>query len=456
MRKPSGSALTRRSFLERGGLAAAAFAVPSIVPSSVLGGGGKTPPSERINVALSGIGAMGRGHLGWCLGNSGVQLRAVCEVDAERRSHALKTAHARQGKTDCAAYNDYREILARDDIDALVIATPDHWHAPQAIDAARAGKDVYAEKPVALTIGEGRRLVEVTQRYGRVFQTGTQYRSMATTGRVVRFVRAGGLGRIKSVFAIWSRLGEFGSSYIPVNPPLPAEPVPAGLDWNLWVGPAAWHDYNARYHRNPIPGVVPWAFCDDFGAASVTWHFSHSADVIQYALGMENSGPVEVIHPRSGRFPTLTFRYASGVHLHLVDHWGIVKSEYGAVPKDARIEGSFGGLFVGERGWVTSTYKGGGEVTGAPDEIFREMGMEHRRVSGANNHHDNWLDCIRSRGKCSADEEIGHRSASLGSLAIIAYRLERSLEWNPATEEFANDPEANRLRTRAAREPWRI
>lgn len=447
--------VTRREVLRRGSLATAGLALPLIVPSSVLGAAGTVPPSERIGVAVIGIGAMGKGHLHWCLGTPRVQVRAVCDVDAVRRQQAWQTACDRYGNQDCVAYNDYRELLARDDIDAVVIATPDHWHTLVAIDAARAGKDVYGEKPVSLTIGEGRRLVEVIQRYGRVFQTGTQYRSMATTRKVVEFVRTGGLGQVKSAFCLWSRLGEFGGSFIPVNPALPTEPVPEGLDWDLWVGPAAWHPYNSRYHRNPIPGVVPWAFCEDFGAASVTWHHSHSADVIQYALGMERSGPVEILHPRDGQFPTLTCRYANGTLLHFVENWNVVKNEYGAVPKDARLAGSFGGVFVGERGWVTALF-GGGRAEGVPDSIFAEMGMTDRNVSGANDHHGNWLDCIRTRGTCSADEEIGHRDASLGHLATIGYKLGRSLKWDPVREEFPEDQEANRLRTRAVREPWRM
>ena len=205
----------------------------------------------------------------------------------------------------CTAYNDYRELLARPDIDAVVIVTPDHWHAMQSIHAVEAGKDVYCEKPISLTIREGRRLVEAVRRYGRIFQTGTQYRSIPTIRQVCEFVRAGGLGKVKSVFTLWGKIGgHLGvDSYVPLPFALPAEPVPDGLDWDLWVGPAPWQPYNSAYHRNPIPGVVPWAFHEDFGAAAVTWYHSHAADVIQYALGMENSGPVEIIHPSTGPVP---------------------------------------------------------------------------------------------------------------------------------------------------------
>ncbi|MGE5612592.1 MAG: Gfo/Idh/MocA family protein, partial [Bacillota bacterium] len=374
----------------------------------------------------------------------------------------------------CAAYNDYRELLARPDIDAVVIATPDHWHTLQSIDAAKAGKDVYCEKPISMTIGEGRELVRTIQRYGRVFQTGTQYRSIPQIRRVCQFVRDGGLGKIKSVFTLldplyWMLMSErlkpyaqainaakYSRSYVPDEFPLSPEPVPEGLDWNLWVGPASWHPYNRAYHINPSPGVVPWSFCDSFGVAALTWHLAHSADVIQYALGVETSGPVELIHPNSGIYPTLTCRYANGTLLHFVDHWGMVKDVYKAVPANARLAGNFGGIFVGERGWATSMSVGG-PIEGAPDEIFQEMGLKSREVNiGANDHHANWFECIRTRRQPHCPEELGHRTASLGHLAMISHKLQQSLQWDPLKEEFINNDAANRLRSRAMREPWRM
>jgi len=288
--------------------------------------------------------------------------------------------------------------------------------------------------------------------YDRIFQTGTQYRSMHTVRRVVQFVRSGGLGPIKQAFTLWSRVE---GGYTPVNYPLPAEPVPDGLDWDLWVGPAAWRPYNQRLHRNPIPGVVPWAFCEDYGAASITWHHSHAADVVQYALGVERTGPVEVIHPSDGKYPTMTLRFANGTLLHLLDHWGMAKSEYHAVPEHARLEGSFGGLFVGERGWVTSMY-GSGRIEGEPAAIFEEMGMPRGEIGFGNDHHANWLECIRTRSRPHTDGELGHRAASIGHLAHLSFKLNRSLKFDPTREVFPDDAEANRLRARALREPWRI
>lgn len=452
--------ITRRAFM--GSMAATALA-PHIIPASARGADGTIAPSNRVTLGLIGHGVMGAGHLGIAIGTEATQLLAVCDVDKTRRVDAQRqvesayaVARASGAYAGCAAYNDYREILARPDIDAVVIVTPDHWHAPMAAAAAAAGKDIYCEKPVSITLDEGRQMVAAVRRYGRVFQTGSQYRSNRTIRRVCDFVRSGGLGKIRAAFALWSHIQEFNGSPIPVDPPLPEEPVPPDLDWDLWVGPAPWRPYNHRYHTNPKPGVVPWAFSDAFGVASVTWHHSHSADVIQYALGAETSGPTEIIPPGAGPFPTLTYRYANGTLLHLVQSWNMVKGEpYALVPESARLEGSFGGVFVGERGWITSM-SAGGPIEGGPDSIFEEMGMPDRQISGANDHHQNWLRCIHDRALPSSNEEIGHRAASLGHLAHVAFKLGRPLRWDPAKEEFLNDPEANRLRSRPWREPWRI
>ncbi len=471
--------MPRRQFLKSSAAAAGLLGMPWIVTSSALGADGAVSPSNRINVALIGHGAMGRGHLHRLAGDPQIQVMAVCDPDRERRDAGRELVEQRYASAmasgaykGCAAYNDFRDVLARSDIDAVVIATPDHWHSLLAIEAAKAGKDIYCEKPVSVTIEESRRVVQAVTRYGRVFQTGTQYRSNTVIRQVTQFVRKGGLGKVKSVFTLLNNLGGWinsdraspfasvlnpercGRSYVPMDFALPADPVPEGLDWDMWVGPAPWRDYNRLYHINPSPGVVPWSFCDAFGVTSSTWFLSHAADVIQYALGVERSGPVEIIHPSSGDFPTLTFRYASGTLLHFVDHWGMVKELYHAVPADARLEGNFGGVFVGERGWMTSMSVGG-PIEGAPDDLFREMGLEKRDVNvGSNNHHANWFECIRTRQKPSCDEELGHRTATIGHLTNIAFWTGRSLKWDPAREEFSGCEAANRLRSRAMRAPW--
>ncbi|MCX7817640.1 MAG: Gfo/Idh/MocA family oxidoreductase [Kiritimatiellae bacterium] len=412
-----------------------------------------TAPSERIGIALIGCGLMGTGHLRHLLGRGDVQLIAVCDPDRVRREAARQIAENADSGTGrgCVALNDYRDALSRSDVDAVVIVTPDHWHAIIAADAARARKDIYCEKPVSLVLAQGRRLADVVHARGVVFQTGTQYRSKPVIRRICQFVRTGGLGRVRQVFTLWTRVN--GLPY-PHNPALPAEPVPEGLDWDMWIGPAPWRPYSSRYHRNPPPGVVPWHFCSDFGVGAVTAHHSHSADIIQYALGMERSGPVEILHPADRAFPTITCRYANGTLLHMVENWSDVARLYHAVPADADLRGMFGGVFVGERGWITSM--SGAPIRGGPADLLEEAGLLDVQVGDFQDHHDDWIHAIRSRGPTRTDAELGHRAAALGHLIILALRLGRSLRWDPLREEFPGDEEANRLRDVALRPPWRL
>lgn len=452
--------VTRRGFI---GATVSALAMPSIIPSSALGADGAVAPSNRLTLGLIGRGCMGRGHQARLVGDKAVQLLAICDVDRSRRDEGKEVVDAnyavsqpKGAASGCAAYNDFRELLARKEIDGVVIATPDHWHTPISICAVKAGKDVYCEKPVSMTIRQGRALVAAVRANRRVFQTGSQYRSMTTMREAIDFVRIGGLGKIKSVFTLWGNVNvpTVGASRITLNPALPEEPVPEGLDWNQWVGPAPFRPYNSAYHRNPIPGVVPWTFCQDFGNGVSTNYHSHAADVIQFALGMEQSGPVEIIHPSGKQFPTLTCRYANGTLLHHIDGWRQMKDLYHAVPEEAKVDGMFGGLFVGERGWLNIEY--GQPIEGAPDTLFQEMKLKTREVSGANNHHANWFECMRTRKQPSSHEEIGHRAASLGHLVDAAFRLGRSLKWDPVKESFEGDDQANALLDRPMREPWRL
>jgi hypothetical protein len=473
--------ISRRRFIGRSAAVAGALAAPMIIPASARGADGQVAPSNRITVGLIGLGAMGRGHLRHFGKNPAVEILALCEVDRTRLEegktglaelYADRTAAGTY--RGCDGYNDYRDVLARDDIDAVVIVTPDHWHTPQSVHAVEAGKDVYCEKPISISVDEGRQLVDAVRRHGRVFQNGSQYRTRPAVRRACDFIRKGGLGKVTSAFALWGSIGgslgsarfqpyatcvnpdRMGPLLTPVDFALPGEPVPEGLDWDLWVGPALSRPYNPVYHVNPSPGVVPWAFCDDFGVGASTWYHSHAADVLQYALGFEESAPVEFIHPSSNEFPTLTYRYANGVLLHLVERWSQVKELYHAVPEDARLDGNFGGVVVGERGWLTTMSDNAG-ITGGPDDLMAEFESPAHDVDlGGKDHHDNWLECIQTRQKPHSHEEIGHRGASLGHLTIIAYKLDRSLKWDPAREVFPDDHQANRLLRRARRAPWHI
>ncbi len=477
----TGNSMSRRRFMGTTAAAAGAVIGPALIPASARGADGQTAPSNRITVGQIGHGMVGRGHLRHLVSSPEVEVLALCEVDRTRldagmavvaEAYAERTASGAYGG--CSAYTDYRELLARDDIDAVVVATPDHWHTPMSIHAAEAGKDVYCEKPISISIDEGRQLVNAMRRNGRVFQNGSQYRTSPSIRKACDFIRKGGLGKVTAAFTLWRRIEEFsgagrfapyaasanpavtGKYFMPLDHALPGEPVPEGLDWDLWLGPALWRPYNSLYHINPMPGVVPWSFCDDFGVGPSTWYHSHAADVLQYALGYEESGPVELLHPGSNEFPTLTYRYANGVLLHLVEGWGQVKELYNAVPQEAQLDGSFGGVVVGERGWLT-TMTGGNGVTGGPEELMAEYAKpEHDVDLGGRDHHGNWFECIRTRGKPHSHEEIGHRAAALGHLTIIAYKLGRSLKWDPAREVFPEDEQANRLRRRARRAPWHI
>ena len=443
---------------------AGAFAVPIIIPASARGADGNVAPSNRIALGQIGRGMMGRGHLAHFGQNKSVQIVALCEVDRARREagkaevESYYTEQTASGTyRGCALYNDFRELLARDDIDAVSIATPDHWHTPIAIHAAEAGKDVYCEKPNSICIGEGRQLVEAIQRNGRVFQNGSQYRTIPAIRRACEFIRKGGLGKVKSAFTLWNRHGGplgVGPTYTTLDYAFAGEAVPEGLDWDLWLGPAPWRPYNPAYHANPMPGVVPWCFCEDFGVGASTWYHSHAADVLQYALGVEESGPVELLHPDGGEFPTLTYRYANGVLLHLVEGWGQINEHYGALPEGAEVKGNFGGVVVGERGWLSALYGDGG-IAGGPDELMAEYNTPaHDFDLGGRDHHANWIECIKTREKPHSHEEIGHRAASLGHLTIIAYKLGRSLKWDPVREVFPEDQQANRLLNRGRRAPW--
>ena len=441
---------TRRGFLRN---TVTALAAPMIVRSSVLGADGTTAPSNRINLAMIGTGNMGKRHMPRLLFDRGVQVLALCDPDAARLQEAREIVESNYAQllekgsySGCAAVADFREVLQRKDIDAVMIITPDHWHVPIAIAAAKAGKDIYCEKPVSMTVRQGRKLVEAVRANNRVFQTGSQYRSKTIIHKALTFVRGGGLGKVKCAFAQWPKnsVPTVGKSLIPLNPTLPEEPLLKGLDWDRWVGPAPMRPYNSLYHRNPTPHSVFWAWCADFGLGAVTYVHAHFADNLQWALGMEESGPVEIIHPSTGQFPTLTCRYANGTLLHQVEDMQDVKRIYHAVPDSARMDGYLGGVLVGERGWVSVQFSR--KMEGGPESIFDEMKLKNRdTTASADKHHQNWFDCIRDRQKPSAHEEIGHRAASLGQLITASYKLGRSLKWDPTAEIFPGDDEANRL-----------
>jgi len=408
--------VTRRALLQQTArLSAAAWAF-RFVPGSVLGAEGGTPASDTILVGGIGVGRQGRGHLSVARG-----ARCVAVADVYQK-HLDEVAKGRTWK----AYKDYRELLDRKDIDAITTGTPDHWHALVCIHAAEAGKDAYCEKPMTLTIEEGRRMVEAVRRYARVFQTGSQQRSSYHCRFGCELVRNGRAGKIHTVH---------GCCYpSPWMPDLAEEPVPPGLDWEMWQGQAPVYPYNVNIHR---PRAKPgWISFRPWSGGEMTGWGAHGLDIIQWGLGADETGPVEVWADSADLRSHVHYRYASGVLVHL----------------DRGPMG--GGIFVGDQGEILVT-RGAFKCT--PAEIGAPLAGSDLHLYFSNNHMQNWVDCMRTRAKPICDVEIGHRSTTVCHLGNIARWLApRKLQWEPAKEVFVGDDEANRYLARPMRQPYRL
>ena len=419
----------RRHFL------ASAIATPFILGSAIRAqeqrGQG---PNNRINLGFIGIGMMGRGHLGGFLGNRSVQVVAVCDVHRIRREDAVERVHrayAQERKAGtyrgCASYVDFRELIGRRDIDAVVISTPDHWHAIPAILACRARKDVYCEKPLSLTIAESRQMVQAARQHNIVFQTGSQQRTEfgGRFRQAVEYVRSGRIGRMRTV-----RVGVGGPAR---TCDLPNQDTPDGVDWNLWNGPSPERGFHEVLCPRNIHTHFP-AFRNykEYAGGGLADMGAHHFDIAQWALDMDNSGPTQILPPERAE-TGLRFVYANGVEMF---HGG---------PSGCTFEGTEGTIYV-DRGVIRST----------PANILMQplTDRDFRLPDVGNNHRQNWLDCIRSRRRPVADVEIGARSAQVCQLGNIGYWLRRNLRWDPAREEFVDNAEANRLRSRENRAPW--
>ncbi len=420
---------TRRQFLKAAGTAGAAFALPQIVPSSVLGRDGAVPPSERIVLGAIGIGGRGMYVLGCFLEEEDVQFVAICDVKKERREAVKKRADEKYGNTNCAMYRDLRELLARRDIDAVLIATGPNWHGLASMMAAQAGKDVYCEKPCTKTIAESLKLAETFRRTGCVFQGGMQRRSLPNFEFAAELARRGKLGKLQTLHAHPGGLATHSSGW-----PEKIEPEPAKEDgdWDLYLGPAAWRPFDAKYFARGGSfekggGLV--------GGGCLEWG-SHCIDLCQWANNSDDTAPVEY-WPQDGQ---LHARYATGVKL-------VVRNEgwlgLGSCP--ARYEGDTGWVETGDNGDV---------VTSAPELLAGKRAS----IAGypANFHVRNFLDCVKSRAKTRVNADVACHSHIVCHAGNIALFLDRKLQYDPVKKEFINDAEANRLRSEALREPWRI
>jgi predicted dehydrogenase len=427
--------ISRRRFLGKAaGASLAAIGLPYLVPSSALGKAGAVAASERITVGFIGTGGHGIGvNLKSFLAQPDAQAVAVCDVDPVHLQQALDMVNKRYGNRDCAAYKDFREVLARNDIDTVMISTPDHWHVPIAIAAAEVGKDVECEKPT-LTIRQGRRLVETMKRYGRVFQWSTEDRSVDVYHRMCELVRNGRIGKVHTIRV------ELPSGPDTAGDPTPM-PVPEGFDYDMWLGPAPWAPYTkGRCHWN-----FRWIL--DYSGGMLTDWGAHLLDGAQWGNNTEHTGPVEVegkgVFWRDGLYNTakefrIEYKYADGVQL-------IVTSGTPSL----RFEGSEG--WIGNRGWrapLQAEPKSILDSVIGPNEIhlYTCRGGEQR----------NFLDCVKSRKDCYFPPEIGHRCFTVAHIGNISMLLERKLRWDPENEQFVGDEEANRMLSRSMRSPWRL
>ena len=433
------AAWSRRRLLKGAMAAGAAGAIPAIVPSSALGRDGAVAPGERIVMGAIGVGGQGTRDLVSLLGQPDVRVVAVCDVRQANRDNAKSLVDGKYGNKDCAAYRDLRELLARQDIDAVLIATGDRWHAPASILAMQAGKDVYCEKPGTLTIAQGKALVAAGKKHGRVFQTGAQRASESNYILAGQLLQQGRLGKVHTVHA---HLG-----YLPAwprgNTVLPEQPLPPKeqLDWDLWLGPCPWRSFNEGFLGTyPAPG---WYSQYDFAGGIAQWG-SHTILQCQLDLGLADTSAVEYDYPPDLTGAGMTVRFANGVKLVArCDGW----------------RGSCGVRYEGSEGWVATADGYAAPDVSAPALLADAKKLVEgylARTQRPRSHLRDFLDCVRTRRATVTGAEVAHRTMTTNLAMDICLDLKRSLKWDPAKEEFVGDDEANRLRSRAMRAPWQV
>jgi predicted dehydrogenase len=415
------------------------LALPAIVPASALGRDGETAASERITIGVIGIGPRMTYDLHGTLPKNDVRCLAVCDVQAVRREAAKKLVDEHYGNQDCAVYRDFRELLGRKDIDAVMIGTGDRWHAPASILAAKAGKDIYSEKPCGMTIGLCQAIDDTMRETKRVFQAGTQRRNVENFQAAVRLAQSGKLGKIHTLFA---------SVYTPsINTSwLPGEPTPPcdAVDWDLWLGPAPWRPYNHAYVEGEWRGY--WDF--EAGARLLDWG-AHTLDLCQWANRSDDTMPIEYEPVEK----TIVARYASGVKIVL----DCLETPFGQRPGWIQASGSCPVRFVGDEGWVETGDSGKIEVQPASLKgDIKDLVKKKQAGTDVDAHTRDFFDCVKSRGLPAANSRIMRHSHVACHAAALSWILKRKLKLDPLKEEFIDDDEANSLRTRPARAPWAV
>lgn len=417
--------VSRRRILKSAVQAGALAAAPQIIPGSALGLNGAAPPSDRIVLAGLGIGNRGSVDLGSFLNERDVQFVAICDVRAERQEAVKKMADDKYGNRDCRMYGDMHELLARADIDAVLIATGDRWHSAASILAAKAGKDIYCEKPCSLTLVESRALADTVRRYGRVYQAGTQRRDIENFVHAVELARSGKLGKLRTVHAN-TRPPATTHNWLVGEP----EPPKQVVDWDRWLGPCPWRPYNSLYIQGRWRG-----YFDFHGGGILEWG-AHTVDLCQWANDADSTAPVEY-EPQGNH---VICRYANGVKLVMRDDGWLN-------------QGTCAVRFEGDSGWVETADTG--QMT-----LSDNLKAEHRAVTmkgtDPSTHIRKFLDCVKSRALTRSNADATCQTHVACHAAYIAWQLGRKLSFDPGKDEFPGDAEANRMRSRAWREPWRI
>ncbi|HEY2146800.1 MAG TPA: Gfo/Idh/MocA family oxidoreductase [Pirellulales bacterium] len=405
------SSATRRNFLKT---AAASVACPYIITSTALGAEGRAPASDRVVMGGIGIGNQGSGDQGAYLGRGDVQYVAACDVKKSKREESKNRINGHYKNNDCKLYSDFRELLARPDIDAVHVATPDHWHAIVVVEACRHGKDVYCQKPESRTIREGRLMVEAARRYSRVVSGGSQ-RVLDDYGGVAADCWSGKLGKVMEIYV------ECGGPSKPCN--LPGQPVPDDIDWDMWLGPAPWQPY----HEDRVSGSYDiasghcWRAWSDFSGGGMTDWGAHKFGGAMFAGNVRDQGPIEIIPPDGKDHKYLTYVFANGLKIY---H---------------------------SRGRPNTN------VTPVPNPSESIVGKQIPRYKGEGGIYGDFIYCVKHRSeKPFRDIELAHRTATVCHLGNIAYELKRPLKWDAKKEEFPDDDEANRFLDRAKREPWSL
>lgn len=420
---------TRRRFLKA---AASAVAVaPAFIPASALGRDGFVAPSETIRLGGIGIRQRGTTVLNTMLSQPDVRMVAYSDVRADQRATIKGLADRRNGDTQCDIYHDFREMLERDDIDAVLIATGDRWHAPASMLAAEAGKDVYSEKPCAITIDLSAKLADTFNRTGRVFQCGTQRRSISNFIHAIELAQDGKLGNLHTLHASIYQLSD-NYDWLPAQP----EPAPDVVDWDMWLGPAPWRPYNKAY----IDGRWRGYYDFDSGSRLLDWG-AHTLDLCQAAGGMDGTTPIEYEPLDVEGDNVIQCKYANGLKLILrrAGWMGL-----GTCPV----------RFEGDEGWVETGDTG--RIAVSLDSLRADLPAPTIGGTSPATHTRNFLDCVKSRGRTAANEDVMRKSHIACHAAAIAWKLGRKLTFDPDTETFIGDEEANRMRSRSAREPWAI